>query len=284
MPEPKKEQFDLVTLKSGHKSIRLSNTQQTFHPGIGPLAEANILHVQQQRLVERCSQVGKFVIWDVGFGASANAIVAIEALKNCVADVEIHSFEKSLDPIHFALENAEALQYLVPHQHSIRNLLEKKEIELSPNLKWKLQMGDFREQMNRTDIPRPHAIFYDPYSLSVNIEMWTLDFFTQLRKTLDNSIPCMLTNYTRSTVMRVTWLLAGFYVGVGATIGQKEETTIAANCLELLTHPLDRKWLDRVRASQSANPIRGTTQNIQPISDEDFEKLLTLDQFQHRAL
>ncbi len=283
MSDTKKEHFDLVTLKSGHKSIRLSNTQQTFHPGIGPLAEANILHVQQQRLIERCSKPGKFVIWDVGFGASANAIVAIEALKDCVADVEIYSFEKSLDPIHFALEHAEELQYILPHTQKIKELIEHKNIQLHPKLRWHLEMGDFRDQMHRKDIPRPNAIFYDPYSLTVNIEMWTLDFFTQLRKSLDDTIPCMLTNYTRSTVMRVTWLLAGFYVGVGATIGEKEETTIATNKLELLTQPLDRSWLKRVKASQSANPIRGSEQTIKPISDEDFEKLLTQKQFQHLA-
>ena len=283
MPEDKKENFDLVTLKSGHKTIRLSNTQQTFHPGIGPLAEANILHVQQQRLIERCSKPGKFVIWDVGFGASANAIVAIEALKDCVADVEIYSFEKSLDPIHFAIENAEELKYLIPHLDSIRTLIEKKSIQLSPQLKWRLEMGDFRDHMQRKDIPSPNAIFYDPYSLSVNIEMWSLDFFKKLRETLDDSIPCMLTNYTRSTVMRVTWLLAGFYVGVGATIGQKEETSIASNQLNLLTHPLDEKWLKRVKLSQSANPIRGKTQSIQPISNEDFELLISQKQFQHQA-
>jgi hypothetical protein len=280
MPGPKKEEFDLVTLKSGHKSLRLSNTRQTFHPGIGPLAEANILHVEQQNLIDRCSKPGKFVIWDVGFGASANAIVAIEALKSCVADVEIYSFEKSLDPIHFALEHAEELEYIVPHVSSIQELLKNKSIQLHSKLKWNLIQGDFREQMIRKDISRPSAIFYDPYSLTINIELWTLDFFEKLRNTLDDSIPCMLTNYTRSTVMRVTWLLAGFYVGVGATIGQKEETSIATNQLELLTQPLTRKWLDRVKASQSANPIRGTEQTIKPITDEDFELLKKHPQFQ----
>ena len=144
-------------------------------------------------------------------------------------------------------------------------------------------MGDFRDHMQRKDIPSPNAIFYDPDSLSVNIEMWSLDFFKKLRETLDDSIPCMLTNYTRSTVMRVTWLLAGFYVGVGATIGQKEETSIASNQLNLLTHPLDEKWLKRVKLSQSANPIRGKTQSIQPISNEDFELLISQKQFQHQA-
>jgi len=283
MSDAKKESFDLVTLKSGHKSLRLSNTQQTFHPGIGPLAEANILHVQQQRLIERCSQPGKFVIWDVGFGAAANAIVAVEALQNCVADVEIHSFEKSLDPIHFALEHAEELEYIVPHANTIRTLIEKKSVQVHPRLKWNLQMGDFREQMLRAELPSPNAIFYDPYSLSINIEMWTLDFFKALRARLDDSVPCMLTNYTRSTVMRVTWLLAGFYVGVGATIGQKEETSIATNQLDLLEQPLDQRWLARVKASQSANPIRGNENVIKPITPEDYALLLTQKQFQRQA-
>ncbi len=274
-----KESFELVTLKCGLKSIRLSNTQQTFHPGIGPLAEANILHVQQQRLIERCSKPGKFIIWDVGFGASANAIVAIEALQNSIAEVEIHSFEKSLDPIHFALEHATELGYLLPHTESIRELIGEKTVQLSPKLKWHLHMGDFREEMHRPDIPPPNAIFYDPYSLTINVELWTLDFFEKLRKCLDDAVPCMMTNYTRSTVMRVTWLLAGFYVGVGATIGEKEETSIATNQLELLTQPLDRKWLERVRISQSATPIR-EQHMIQPISNEDFEQLLRHPQFQ----
>ena len=280
MSEHKKEYFYLVTLKSGMKSIRLSNTRQTFHPGIGPLAEANILYVQQQKLIERSSVPGKFVIWDVGFGAAANAIAAIEALQNPVADVEIHSFEKSLDPIRFALTHADELGYIKPHAESIEALLKNHRIELNPRLHWHLQLGDFREQMLKKEIPPPNAIFYDPYSLSINIEMWTLEFFEKLRKCMDDQTPCLMTNYTRSTVMRVTWLLAGFYVGVGSTIGEKEETTVASNQLELLDTPLDKRWIERVKHSQSANPIRGTEQLIQPISASDLELLLKHPQFQ----
>jgi len=279
MSEQKKELFDLVTLKSGMKSIRLSNTSQTFHPGIGPLAEANILYVQQQKLIERCSLPGKFVIWDVGFGAAANAIAAIEALQNPVADVEIHSFEKSLDPIRFALTHADELGYIKPHAEPIEDLLKNHRVQLHPKLTWHLQLGDFRDQMLKKEIPSPNAIFYDPYSLSINIEMWTLEFFEKLRKCMDDQTPCLMTNYTRSTVMRVTWLLAGFYVGVGSTIGEKEETTVISNQLELLDTPLDQRWIERVKHSQSANPIRGTEQVIQPITTVDLELLLKHPQF-----
>jgi len=47
----------------------------------------------------------------------------------------------------------------------------------------------------------------------------------------------------------------GFYVGRGYATGEKEETTIAANRLELLRSPLTRDWLRRVRRSTAAEPL-----------------------------
>jgi tRNA U34 5-methylaminomethyl-2-thiouridine-forming methyltransferase MnmC len=276
----KKEIFELVTLKSGHKSLRLANTRQTFHPGIGPLAEADILYVQQQKLIERCSKPGKFIIWDVGLGAAANALAAIRALENCEAEVELHSFEKSLDPLDFAVEHAEDLEYPLPYLPLIKSLLENKSIQVHPKLNWILHQGDFREVMLDQGIPSPNAIFYDPYSLTVNTEMWTLDFFKALRERLSETTPCLLSNYTRSTALRVTLLLAGFYVGVGATIGNKEESTVASNKLDLIENPLDERWLSRVKASQNASPIRGLAQTNCPISEEDYQLVINQKQFQ----
>lgn len=282
-PNRKKEEFELVTLKSGHKSLRLANTSQTFHPGIGPLAEADILYVQQQKLVERCSLPGKFTIWDVGLGAAANALSAIRALQHCEAEVEIHSFEKSLDPLEFAVDHAKELEYPLPYLDLIQTLLKNKSAQVHPKLKWVLHHGDFREAMNDQSIPPPNAIFYDPYSLNVNTEMWTLEFFTTLRQRLDDSVPCILTNYTRSTALRATLVMAGFFVGTGATIGEKEESTVASNSLELLDQPLDERWLKRVKASQNANLIRNSGHQYGPISEEDFQNLISQKQFQHRA-
>jgi hypothetical protein len=79
--------------------------------------------------------------------------------------------------------------------------------------------------------------------------------------------------------MRVTLLLAGFYVGVGHATGEKEETTIAANSLSLLAEPLDLKWLDRARRSHSAEPMREPVYKIAPLSPESWEKLQAHPQF-----
>jgi hypothetical protein len=88
-----------------------------------------------------------------------------------------------------------------------------------------------------------------------------------------------LTTYSRSTVLRATLLLAGFFVGVGHATGLKEETTIAANALDLIREPLDHRWLDRARRSHSAEPLREPVYSRAPLSAESIEALAGHSQF-----
>jgi hypothetical protein len=132
-------QFEIVTLKTGVKSLRSLERQETFHPGIGPSVEAKILYVDQQRLMERVNSPSRpsaepFVIWDIGFGAGANVLTAIEALQDCNREIEIHSFDKTTAPIEFALTHSEDLTYLRGHEESVRRLLSEGEIDLPPLL------------------------------------------------------------------------------------------------------------------------------------------------------
>ena len=79
--------------------------------------------------------------------------------------------------------------------------------------------------------------------------------------------------------MRVTLLLAGFFVGVGHATGKKEETTIAANLMSLIEQPLDQRWLDRARRSHSAEPMIESIYRIAPLSAESWERLQAHPQF-----
>ena len=135
-------------------------------------------------------------------------------------------------------------------------------------------LGEEREK-----IPPPHAILFDAYSPARNPAMWTLPLFTQLFQMLAPERPCALPTYSRSTILRVTLLLAGFFVGVGHATGKKDETTIAANSLELLTEPLDQRWLDRARRSHSAEPMTEAVYRIAPLTPESWEKLRQHPQF-----
>ncbi len=271
------EEFQIVTVQSGVRSVRSREFGETFHPVIGPMAEARALHVRGQRLVERAAEAREtFIVWDVGLGAAANAVAVLEA---CVdRRVEIHSFDRASGPLAFALKHADELEYPAPFRAVIETLLAKGRARIG-GIDWHFHTGDFSETMHRTDIPAPHAVLYDPYSPATNADMWTLEHFTRLHARLDPARPCLLTNYTRSTAVRVTLLLAGFFVGHGHATGEKDQTTIAANAPGLLHDPLPHSWLERVARSTQGAPLRLGKAGGR-IAEDDLARLRMHAQFQ----
>jgi tRNA U34 5-methylaminomethyl-2-thiouridine-forming methyltransferase MnmC len=271
-------EFEIVTVTSGARSLRSRQHGETFHPVVGPMTEARALHVEQQRLVERASAANEaFVIWDVGLGAAANAVAVLEAFCDFegVARIELHSFDETTAPLAFALTHAESLGYVAAHRHAIERLLDSGETN-DARVTWRLHRGDFRQRM--ADAPAPHAILYDPYSPRANPGLWTLEHFQALHARLDPARGCLWSNYTRSTAVRVTLLLAGFFVGRGAATGEKEETTIASTDPGSLTTPLDHAWLARVHRSTASAPLRASD-GTSPIRPEDFARLTAHPQF-----
>jgi hypothetical protein len=269
--------FELVTLKGGERSIRSLAHGETMHIGSGPGQEALELHVRQQRLAERASGWNRhdpFVIWDIGLGPAGNAITAIKELQGITAPIEIHSYEISTEVLEFALLHAEALDYLRGWERIISELLAKGVVLPMSNVRWVLHRGDFSRMENPA--PAPSVIFFDPYSPSRNSEMWSLETFRKIWNSVSSSgaPECTMTNYTRSTSARVTMALAGWFVGRGVSTGDKDETTIVANRLDLLKQPLGKEWLSRVHSSTNAAPLRGRNYERGPISPEDYKRLL----------
>ena len=276
--------FELVSLKGGGRSIRSLVHGETMHVGTDPRTEALELHVRQQFLSERVSawrDTEPFVIWDIGLGPAGNAITAIEELRGKTALVEIHSFEISTTVLEYALQHAVELEYLMGWEAMITQLLTVGSAQPLPNIRWILHRGDFTRGTHHA--PAPSSIFFDPYSPAQNIEMWNLETFRSIWQAVSASEApsCMMTNYTRSTAVRVTMALAGWFVGKGVPTGDKTETTIAANRPELLDKLLGEDWINRVRSSTNAAPIRGRNDEKGPIAAEDFAALMTRLQFRN---
>jgi hypothetical protein len=244
--------FELVTVPGGAQSLRSREHGETFHPGIGPMEEAKVLHVAQHRLKERIRGEVPFIIWDVGLGAGANALAVIEAvlaIEDCETPVELRSFDQTLEPLRFALTHAEDLGYPLRWKREIGELLMAGKVEIS-RVAWKIEPGDFRLRVGECAGPGPGAVLFDPYSPAANPEMWTREVFRAIRERAEED--CTLTTYSRSTVTRVRLLQAGWCVGRGSATGEKTETTVAATRLERLREPLGRDWLARVSRSTAA--------------------------------
>ena len=313
--------YQLVRLNNGICSVRSLADDETFHPVVGPVAEAETLYVNQLRLRERLqNHAGEFVMWDVGLGAAANPLTVLRATRDIACQIRLVSFDHTLEPLEFALKHAADLGYFGSYEIHLKEFLRAKQVNFKDggqSVNWEFHLGDFpaliagellerrspdrpvgvqalacasdklklelqpRHAGPEAGVPPPHAILFDAYSPARNPAMWTLPLFTNLFQLLDPARPCALPTYSRSTILRVTLLLAGFFVGVGHATGEKEETTIAANDLSLITEPLDHRWLERARRSHSAEPMTEPVYRIAPLSAESWEKLQAHPQFKN---
>ncbi len=304
--------YELRQLANGPKTVFATRYGEKMHPGLGPQAEAELLYVRQLGIGERLrNHRGEFVIWDVGLGAGANAIAALRATREMAGRLRLISFDDTSGALAFALEHTAALGYPAGYENEIAGLLRSGRVEFQNgklSAIWEFQAGDFPKLLEsesaeraspraaqnipgpaRGDarptakLPAPHAIFYDAFSPAKNPAMWTRLVFENLFRALDPGRPCALATYSRSTMIRATLLRAGFFTGAGRATGAKEETTIAANTPELVAEPLNRRWLERAKRSDSAEPLRQAVYRRMKLSPETLEKLLRHPQFQRES-
>jgi hypothetical protein len=278
--------YRIVKLASGAHSVHSLAHAETFHPVVGPVAEAEALYVRQLRLRERiASHRGEFVIWDVGLGAAANAVTVLRATRDLPCSLRLVSFDHTLEPLDFALGHTTHLDYLVGYEAHLASLLKEHRVEFQDgpqSVTWEIHQADFPTLVAAPAaraLAKPHAVMFDAFSPAKNPAMWSEPLFAGLYSLLDPGRPCALPTYSRSTMLRVTLLLAGFRVGVGHATGEKEETTIAANVPELIEEPLGRRWLQRVRRSSSAEPMWEPVYRQAPLAETTWERLQQHPQF-----
>jgi hypothetical protein len=308
---PANLEYQIVELKNGVRSVRSLKHAETFHPVVGPAVEAEALYVRQLCLPERLAAFpGEFVVWDVGLGAAANALTAIKSISAQLDQVKclrLFSFDQTTSALKFALAHSTELDFLGGYDAQAATLLDQGFVEFTSGklrVQWQLCLGDFPALLSsgsvgrssagsvrqigtlessgaplNREIPAPHAILFDPHSPQKNPTMWTVPLFTRLFQSLDPQRSCALANYTRSTLARTSMLLGGFFVGVGHATGEKEETTVAANALDLIEEPLTRRWLERIMHSDSAEPLWEPVHIRAKLTPQTIEKLCSHPQF-----
>ncbi len=252
MPERPGE-FELITLRSGDRAVRHLVSGEVMHPSVGPWREANRLYVEQPRLAERLVQgSAPLRILDVGLGAAANAVAALECARGVkgARRVELVSLERDLAPLELALGDLAGFPFLAGWQEQARALIASGSWA-SPQISWSLLRGEVLEQLPKAG-EGFELVFFDPFSPESNPGLWTRASLALIRARCGDD--AFLITYSAATPTRVALLLAGFFVGTGVSVGGKAETTLAATRLESLEQPLGTRWLERWKRSTARAP------------------------------
>ena len=166
--------YRLVELASGVRTIRSSKVGETFHPVIGPEAEALALYSGQLKLTPRAGpELDPITIWDVGLGGAANPIVVLKSLGGVHPSVRVLSFDHTLEPLLFAVQNSNELGYLKGWEGWLGELAETGEVHFEwgcTKIQWQFLEGDFPGLLNGSSAsswPVPDAILFDAFSASV---------------------------------------------------------------------------------------------------------------------
>ena len=291
------EAFELVTLRGGGRGIRSLRYGEICHPGVGPREEAEAVYVEalslRRRWLDRGGVGEPFVIWDVGLGGAANAMAVMQAAGETGVRLRVISFDWNLEPLRYAVRHAAELGYFGGLERECRAFCEQGRFGFDhgkARIEWEFKGGDFTERVkgwateigrggHPVELGKPTAVLYDPHSPAANPEMWTLPHFSNVRACLDVSAGCGLATYSRSTSVRVSLLLAGFWVGAGLGTATKEETTVAGTGLEWVGQPLGARWLERARRSRAADPWIQAPFGGRPLSEENWRKLNDCAQF-----
>jgi tRNA U34 5-methylaminomethyl-2-thiouridine-forming methyltransferase MnmC len=281
--------WSLKQTPGGHWTLRDEVRGETFHPELGPEEEARVLYLDQMGFpgLWEHFQNTPLIVWDCGLGAAANACMLLQSLQQAPdARLELHSFDLTTEPLELARRHAGQFPWLdVLREGQWEELLRNHSLRLRQAF-WRWHLGDFTRFVQTEPPPvaeRPHLLFYDFHSPAKDYALWTLDHWKALRRWCrEGATPGDATRivlHSRSTALRATLLLAGFYVGPGTGIGSKEETTLAAAHPGALARLLDADWLRRAGRSTSAQPFTPPAYAQAPLDAATAKQLAGHPQF-----
>jgi hypothetical protein len=275
-------QYTIVSAGDGSPTIRDTKLEETFHPELGMDQEIKLL-LDQPEVAQVSLAPGKpWIIWDLGLGAGGMAAGILRHGPWSQDPIHLHSFDVRWDAFDLSCSLPTPLPHLTGLPTSgLRHNGSVEWLENQSLRRWTMHLGDLPTLMDGElpgSFPSPDLVMVDLHSPESQPELWTLSFWKNVHRRCGNK-PCLLIFHTRSTSVRATLLLAGFFVGVGRSLGKKEETTLAATNPDLLSRPLPSSWLQTLARSTQGQPLIQPPYTRQPINPGYLEKISLHPQF-----
>ena len=216
--------YNIITTDDSACSLYSEEYNEAMHSTSGAYEESLLKHIYPSKILEKRN--GKVAALDVGFGLGYNVLALItEFLKKTTSGhLYIASLEKEADyaPLMKKIEFSDEKNSIY---NEIKQSFFQKRKLISERYSLEIISGDARDSLRATKDITFDAIFHDPYSPSKNPELWSVEFFREIRRLADDT--CILTTYSSAPQIRMALMEAGFRLGKGPSVGRKKEGTLA---------------------------------------------------------
>ncbi len=202
----------LVKTKDNSYTFYSKIYDETYHSVSGALDEA------LRKFIEPCKIKDRMKILDIGFGLGYNVGMALFKAKN----LKIISLEKNkqlLDEI----QDVTVPDWFKESYDKVKKCAKNLEYK-DKNYEIKILIGDARETIKELN-EKFDAVFLDPFSPKKNPELWTKDFFKEIKKRMKKE--ALLATYSCARLVRKNLKDAGFIVEDGPCVGRRAPSTIA---------------------------------------------------------
>jgi tRNA U34 5-methylaminomethyl-2-thiouridine-forming methyltransferase MnmC len=256
--------MEMVNTSDGSPTLFSKRYGECFHSKSGAVLESRERFAVACKIKELAA-LGSVNILDIGFGLGYNVCAALETAGGIYTKVKFSctSFEKDPDVLEFVktFKGPAEFETIYPAMR----VLAKFGRYTSGGIFIEVKRGLAEELI--LDLPREatfDAVFLDPFSPSVNPELWTGGFFREIAARVKPY--AILSTYSSAIVIKENLVKAGFKIGKGAKVGDKGSGTLASLCADLPQFPEReiKKLERRIERSEKNEPPDKADPNIAP--------------------
>ncbi len=201
----------------GSYTLYNNEFKETYHSISGAIEEAFKKYIAPCE-IEKYASIN---ILDICFGLGYNSMAAISTSMQKEIKTNIVALER--DNLLKDLDNLEIPNHLISSFNMIKEGYEKGETS-KDNINLKVVLGDARQTIQKVK-EQFDVVFLDPFSTMKNPELWSVDFFREIKKRMKPS--GILSTYSSSAIVRGGLLEAGFSIGNGPIVGRARPSTLA---------------------------------------------------------
>lgn len=220
------QDYRVVRTRDGTQTIYSLRYDEAMHSVSGAYQESLLKHVNASGILSKTKK--SLHVLDIGFGIGFNILALVVQFleKKTSSHLSVISLESQFD----FLPLLDLIAFGDERDRSFE-LIKKAMREgsyTSPRLNITLLCGDARETIRFIRDIAFDAVFHDPFSPAKNPELWSVEFFREVRRLIDPE--GVITTYSSAPQIRSALLEAGFLIGRGPSVGPKREGTLASVC------------------------------------------------------